>query len=53
LPAGVCPALVIDGKVYVGRMHDVAWELAGQKGVVQFYGHEEIDAAGNVVRLIN
>ena len=52
LPAGVRAALVIDGKVYAARMHIQAWELAGKKGVEQFYGFAEIDAAGKVVRLI-
>ena len=51
LPAGTYTALVIDGKVYVARMHISAWELAGKKGVEQFYGSAEIDAAGKVVRL--
>ncbi|TWT30555.1 tRNA nuclease WapA precursor [Thalassoglobus neptunius] len=51
LPAGKYPALVIDGEVYVGRMHITAWELAGKKGVEQFYGFAEIDAAGKVVSL--
>jgi hypothetical protein len=45
-PAGKYPALVIDGKAYVGRMHTVAWELAGKNGVEQFYGFAEIDTAG-------
>jgi hypothetical protein len=52
LPAGVRPALVVDGQVYVARMHNVAWELAGRTGTVEFYGFAEIDAAGRVVRLI-
>jgi len=52
LPAGKgYAALVIDGKVYVGRFHITAWDLAGKKGVEQFYGSAEIDAAGKVVRL--
>ena len=51
LPAGRFPALVVDGQVYVARMHNVAWELAGRKGVEQFYGFCEIDALGKVVRL--
>jgi hypothetical protein len=51
LKAGTYPALVVDGKVYVARMHITAWELAGTQGVEQFYGFAEIDAAGNVVRL--
>ena len=51
LKAGTYPALVVDGEVYVARMHITAWELAGKQGVEQFYGFAEIDAAGNVVRL--
>ena len=51
LPAGSYTALVVNGKVYVARMHDVAWELAGRKGVTEFYGYCEIDVAGKVVRL--
>ena len=51
LPAGSYTALVVDGQVYVARMHNVAWELAGGKGVTQFYGFAEIDALGRVVRL--
>ena len=51
LPAGRFTALVVDGQVYVARMHNVAWELAGRKGVEQFYGFCEIDALGKVVRL--
>jgi hypothetical protein len=50
-PAGTYTALVVDGKVYVARFHIVAWELAGKKGTIQFYGSAEIDAAGKVVRL--
>lgn len=52
LPAGVRAALVVDGKVYVARFHLQAWKLAGKKGVEQFYGFAEIDAAGKVLRLI-
>jgi hypothetical protein len=52
LPAGVRPALVIDGKVYVARKHSEAWALAGKRGVEQFYGFAEIDATGKVARLI-
>lgn len=52
LPAGTYTAPVVDGKVYVARMHISAWELAGKQGVEQFYGFAEIDAAGKVVRLI-
>jgi len=51
LPAGKYAALVIDGKVYVARMHIVAWELAGKRGVETFYGFAEIDAFGKVVSL--
>ena len=51
LKAGTYTALVVDGKVYVARMHISAWELAGKQGVEQFYGFAEIDAAGNVLRL--
>jgi len=43
--------LVVDGKVYVARMHIAAWELAGRQGNNTFYGFAEIDAAGKVVRL--
>jgi len=52
LPAGRYAALVIDGKIYVARMHIVAWEMAGKKGVELFYGRADIDAAGKVIRLI-
>ena len=51
LPAGKYTALVVDGEVYVARMHSVAWEMAGKKGVDQFYGFAEIDASGKVIRL--
>lgn len=51
LKAGTYTALVVDGVVYVARMHISAWELAGKQGVEQFYGFAEIDAAGKVVRL--
>ena len=51
LPARRFTALVVDGQVYVARMHHVAWELAGQKGVEQFYGFCDIDALCKVVRL--
>jgi hypothetical protein len=51
LPAGTYCALVVDGKVYVARMHTICYELAGKKGYVQFYGSAQIDAAGTVVRL--
>ena len=51
LPAGKYAALVINGKVYVARFHNVAWELAGRKGIESFYGFAEIDAAGKVIRL--
>ena len=51
LKAGTYTALVVDGKVYVARMHISAWELAGKQGVELFYGFAEIDASGNVVRL--
>ena len=49
---GISSPVVVDGKVYVARMHISAWELAGKKGVQQFYGFAEIDAAGKVVRFI-
>jgi len=51
LPAGKYTALVVDGQVYVARMHNVALELAGRKGATQFYGFCEIDATGKVIRL--
>ncbi len=51
LPPGKYTALIVDGQVYVAKMHNVAWELAGRKGVTQFYGFAEIDALGRVVRL--
>ena len=51
LPSGVFPALVVNSQVYVARMHNVAWELAGKTGVTQFYGFAEIDALGKVLRL--
>ncbi len=51
LPAGTYTALIVDGQVYVARFHLIAWELAGKKGVEQFYGFAEIDAAGNIVKL--
>lgn len=51
LPAGDFCALVVDGRVYVARMHNVAWELAGRTGNVEFYGSATIDATGRVVRL--
>jgi len=51
LPAGTYCALVVDGKVYVARMHIICWELAGKQGNIQFYGSAQIDAAGTVVRL--
>jgi hypothetical protein len=42
---------VIDGEVYVARMHITAWELAGKKGAEQFYGMAIIDEFGKVVSL--
>ncbi len=51
LPAGTYTALVVDGRVYVARMHITAWELAGKTGTEEFYGSAEIDATGRVVRL--
>ncbi|MCL6504959.1 MAG: hypothetical protein K6T86_19960, partial [Pirellulales bacterium] len=51
LPAGDFCALVVNGQVYVARMHDVAWELAGKPRNIQFYGSAQIDAAGRIVRL--
>ncbi len=51
LPAGTYAALVVDGQVYVARMHITAWELAGSTGTEQFYGSAAIDSAGQVVRL--
>jgi RHS repeat-associated protein len=50
LRAGEYPALLVDGRVYVARMHEVAWELAGRTGEVQKYGIAEIDDAGTVIR---
>ena len=50
LGAGQYPALLINGTVYVARMHNVAWQLAGRTGEVLIYGIVEIDAAGRVVR---
>ena len=52
LGPGTYTALVVDGIVYVARMHSVAWKLAGAKGVEEFYGFAEIDEAGKVVRLL-
>jgi len=51
LRAGTYPALVVDGKVHVARMHLLAWELSGRQGVEQFYGFAEIDATGTTLRL--
>ena len=51
LKAGTYTALVVDGVVYVARMHMVAWSLAGAKGNEESYGFAEIDEAGKVVRL--
>lgn len=51
LRAGTYPALVVDGKIYVARMHLLAWELADRQGVEQFYGFAEIDATGTTLRL--
>ncbi len=51
LPAGTYCAIVVDGKVYVARMHTTCWELADKSVNIQFYGSAQIDAAGTVGRL--
>jgi RHS repeat-associated protein len=48
LGAGVWPALLVNGTVYVARFHQVAWEMANH-GEVQKYGMVIIDAAGKVI----
>lgn len=49
LGAGTWPALIVGGRVYIARFHNIAWEAAG-RGTVQAYGMAVIDAAGRVIR---
>jgi len=46
--AGIWPAIMVGGQVYVARFHNVAWEMAG-RGEVQKYAFVILDAAGKVV----
>jgi len=48
LSEGTWPALLVDGKVYAARFHNIAWDLAG-RGNVQKYGMAIIDETGKVV----
>ena len=48
LGAGVWPALMVNGTVYVARFHVVAWEMA-QHAQETKYGMVIIDAAGKVI----
>ena len=48
LGAGTWPALLVNGKVYVARFHEIAWQMSA-RGEVQKYGMAIIDASGRVV----
>ncbi len=49
LGAGPWPALVVNGRVFVARFHDLAWQASG-RGFVQAYGAVVIDSTGKVIR---
>ena len=49
LGAGSYPALLINGTVYVGRFHEIAWQLAGRAEPIAKYGIAIIDATGKVI----
>ena len=48
LGAGTWPALMIGGRVYVARFHDIAWRMGGSRRV-QKWGFVIIDETGKVI----